>query len=79
MPPAETQSLRAECRASNAVRPTHERVECRTVGCGAGDPGTPGLGTGKDAEPALPLLEKLKLSPDDAVRRAATEAVKKIE
>jgi hypothetical protein len=34
---------------------------------------------GKDAKPALPLLKKLKLSSDDAIRRAATEAVKKIE
>ena len=34
---------------------------------------------GKDAEPALPLLKKLKLSPDDYLRKAATEAIKKIE
>jgi serine/threonine protein kinase/HEAT repeat protein len=33
----------------------------------------------RDAEPALPVLKQLKLSPDDAIRKAATEAVKKIE
>jgi hypothetical protein len=34
---------------------------------------------GKDAEPALPLLKKLKLSSVDGIRQAATEAIKKIE
>lgn len=34
---------------------------------------------GKDAAPVLPLLQKLKLSPNDALRKAVTEAVKKIE
>jgi hypothetical protein len=36
-------------------------------------------GYGKDAAPALPLLKKMKLSSDDRLRRAATEAVKKVE
>jgi serine/threonine protein kinase len=36
-------------------------------------------GYGKDAAPALPLLKKLKLAPNDAVREAATRAVEKIE
>jgi HEAT repeat protein len=34
---------------------------------------------GKDAEPALPSLKKLKLSPDDEIRKAASEAINKIE
>jgi hypothetical protein len=36
-------------------------------------------GYGRDAAPALPLLRKLRLSPDDAIRNAATDAIKKIE
>lgn len=34
---------------------------------------------GRDAEPALSKLNKLKLSPNDDIRKAATEAIKKIE
>lgn len=34
---------------------------------------------GKDAETALPLLQKLKNSPKDAVRNAAVKAIAKIE
>lgn len=36
-------------------------------------------GYGKDAEPALPLLKKLKFSKDDAVRKSANDAIEKIE
>src|SRR5262249_8149691 len=36
-------------------------------------------GYGKDAVPALPLLRKLKMSPDDALGAAAPEAIRKIE
>ena len=36
-------------------------------------------GYGKDAAPALPLLNRLKVSPDDAIRKAAISAVEKIE
>ncbi len=34
---------------------------------------------GADAKPALPLLKKLKFSPNDGIRDAATEAIKRIE
>ena len=34
---------------------------------------------GKDAASALPALKKLKLSPDDAIRKAVTKAIEKIE
>jgi hypothetical protein len=34
---------------------------------------------GRAAEPALPLLRQLRMSPDDAIRRSATEAIAKIE
>ena len=34
---------------------------------------------GRAAEPALPQLRQLRMSPDDAIRRSATEAVAKIE
>ena len=34
---------------------------------------------GKDAAPALPLLKKLKLSPDDTIRKAALAAIAQIE
>ena len=33
----------------------------------------------EDASLALPQLKKLKLSPDDDIRKAATEAIKVIE
>ena len=36
-------------------------------------------GFGKDAAPALPLLRKLKFSPDDYIREIATRAIAKIE
>ena len=60
-----------------------EKVKVLVAALGDGNAAIPVIQVlqefGKDAEPALPLLKKLKLSPDDALRKAATEAIKKIE